>query len=72
MTQAHKTVGAIVEVHAKCFQPPYTPYYDYLKGVKLEVMGAGPPGHVYVRIVGSTETFMLHDDELKTVPKRKR
>ena len=71
MTQAHKTPGAIVELKEKMYEAPYAPWYDEHKGETFEVLdGNHAPGHVLVRSLRDGVEVALHDDEIKTVPKK--
>ena len=73
MTQDHKTIGALVELHPNCFKEPLAPHYDHLKDVVFEVVGVGHPGHVLVRpLSGSQKALMLHDENIKTVSSTKK
>lgn len=65
MTQAHKTPGALVLIHDKCFKRPYEPYYNYLKNIVLEVIKLENKEHVLLKPVFSFDNNI----ELKKISK---
>jgi hypothetical protein len=76
MTQAHKTPGAIVELHEKCFVSPYAPHFDYLKNKKFFVVKEVYANHMEIKEIkeiadgNAPIVIVIHDDELKTVDKK--
>lgn len=70
MTQAHKTPGAVIEFHDFVYRPPYAPFFDAYRDKLFEVVDPNKhPGHMLIKPLEGGTPFLIHDDEVKTVPK---
>lgn len=74
MTQAHKTIGALVELHHSLFEEPLIEHYGHLlnmKGRVLEVIDCD--NHITLcRDVESSELLGLHCENFQTIPKHRK
>ncbi|AUS02903.1 hypothetical protein NVP2275O_322 [Vibrio phage 2.275.O._10N.286.54.E11] len=75
MTQAHKTIGALVELHDDVFDlEGYKDYYTHLvhlRGVVFEVQNCDG-AHTHVIDRNSGVEFGLHSENFKTISKEKK
>lgn len=82
MTQAHKTIGNLVEFHDKVFDETsvWYPHFNDYKNHVFEVLDVPFSGHVKIRCISGLMSYRdnsqpleisIHDDEIKTVPKNK-
>jgi len=71
MTQAHKTPGALVEMHPWTNEKGMEQYYGFMQGRVFEVMEECIRGHLTVRDVFTGEIFGGHDENFKTLDKKR-
>ena len=75
MTQAHKTIGALVEIHDDCFDlDGYKEYYTHLihlRGV-IFIVQQCDGCHTIVKNTEDGSDFGLHSENFKTVSKEKK